>query len=144
MPIVRWRYRPDWRDPWELLHRDFDRFFYPFSGDESSSRVRASEFPVDVFEDKDHVFVEAELPGFRKDEVSAEIEEGVLHIKAEHKTAEQGTEGARKRKPDRLERTLNLPATVEPNQVDARMEDGILKLVFNKTERAKQQLIQIR
>jgi HSP20 family protein len=40
---------------------------------------------VDVREDVDHIYVEAELPGFAKDDVNVTLENQTLTISAERK-----------------------------------------------------------
>jgi len=72
------------REPLDALGREFDRMLHRFSGSgEVPSQL--APYAVDVHEDADHFFLEAELPGFTKDEVDITLEEGVLTIRAERK-----------------------------------------------------------
>ena len=62
--------------PWGL-----DSFFEPFlpsCGDD----IRVGAYPVDIHEGKDHLYVEAELPGFSKDEINVTLEDFILTIEA--------------------------------------------------------------
>jgi len=40
-------------------------------------------YPVDIHEDDGHYYVEAELPGFKRDDISVSLEKGVLTISVE-------------------------------------------------------------
>jgi HSP20 family protein len=42
-------------------------------------------YGVDIREDEDHIFVDADLPGFRKEEIDIALENGMLTITAEHR-----------------------------------------------------------
>ena len=143
MAVTRWKYRPERRDPFELMRREFDRHFGPWSEDEGYSAEM--ECPVDLREEGDYFYVEAELPGFRRDQVKVNIEDGTLYIHAERETPERkGTTYLNERRYYRVERQITLPATVDPSDVEARMEDGVLQMKIKKSVKARQQLIQIR
>lgn len=78
-------------DPTEIVQHDFDRMIRRFlggalAGDGDDGPLAAmSGFGVDIREDENHIYIEADLPGFRKDEVTITLEENVLTIVAEHR-----------------------------------------------------------
>ena len=83
-------------DPLELAQREFDGMLGRLVGGRFfDGGSNAAVFPVDVREDADHVYVEAELPGFKKEEVNVDLENGMLTVSAEHKTETQ-EKGAKK------------------------------------------------
>src|SRR5438034_10882686 len=79
-------------DPFESVQRDFENVLGRWIG----SRDLESGFApycVDVREDADHIYVDAELPGFQKDEVDLTLENQMLTISAEKNT--EKTDGKR-------------------------------------------------
>src|SRR5438105_4293779 len=77
-------------EPYESWQREFDtalnRFF---GGREGDGGTYLALYGVDVREDADHIYVEAELPGFRKDDVDITLENNTLTISAERSIEEQ-------------------------------------------------------
>ena len=61
-------------DPWDQMER-------AFFGDGSWGRG-LSEFKTDIQDKGDSYLLEADLPGFKKDEVTLELKDGVLPIQA--------------------------------------------------------------
>src|SRR3954467_13933627 len=97
------------------IQRDFDTLVSRlFNGRESSG---LAPYGVDVREDADHIYVEAELPGFSKDDVDITLENQTLTItaerKAEQKRQENGGYLLRERRYNRFQRSFNLPPTVD-------------------------------
>src|SRR6187402_3535442 len=95
-------------------------------------------YAVDVREDGDHIYVEAELPGFKKDEVDVTLENQTLTISAERNEARDG-DGAnkgehllRERRYTRFLRSFTLPPTVNEQSVNAKLADGVLTITLNK------------
>src|SRR5437764_1421933 len=71
-------------DPVEAFHREFDTALGRFFGGDGGT-TRWAPFGVDVREDADHIYVEAELPGFKKDDIDITLENQTLTISAERK-----------------------------------------------------------
>jgi HSP20 family protein len=74
-------------DPFELAQREFDSLLRNVYGGGRSAGgdggTGLAPYGVDVREDADHIYVEAELPGFRKEDVDITIENQTLTITAE-------------------------------------------------------------
>ena len=68
----------------------FDNFQKKFFND---SNAKLPAFRTDIRDQGDKFLLEAELPGFQKEEISLELKEGILTIRAEHKESEAGQEG---------------------------------------------------
>ena len=62
-------------DPYDLMNREFGRMLRNFWGAEVPASL--APYAVDVHEDADHIFVEAEMPGFTKDDIEVTLEDGV-------------------------------------------------------------------
>src|SRR5947209_4250478 len=82
--------RNEYVHPMETLDREFGRVLSRLWGS-NNAEVPSSLAPyaVDVHEDADHFYVDAELPGFTKDDVDITLEDGVLTIRAERKQETQ-------------------------------------------------------
>jgi len=131
--------------PFEAAGRDFDTLVNRlFNGRDS---VPFAPYAVDVREDDDHIYVEADLPGFVKDDVDITLENSTLTISAEHK-AEQKSEKAgeyllNERRYTRFLRSFTLPPTVDEGSVQANLKDGVLTITLNKREETKPRKIKV-
>ncbi len=150
--LTRWQ-RPElatW--PWvgrlTDLHQEIDRLFgSPFGELARTSQLLSGWTPaLDVYEDKDNLYVKAELPGMKKEEIELSLHEGTLSISGERKE-ERKHEGAdvcrAERFFGRFQRTVTLPAPVASEKVKAQYKDGILTVTLPKTEEAKPKHIDV-
>jgi HSP20 family protein len=139
-------------DPMDLIGREFDgvlnRFFS--GGDATNGGSRANwmaPYGVDIREDQDHLYVEADLPGFKKDEVDITLENQTLTISAEHRTEateeKKGDWLLNERRYARFLRSFTLPPTVDESKVDAKLTDGVLRITLDKREETKPRKIQV-
>jgi HSP20 family protein len=142
-------------NPMEMLDREFNRMLGRFWGGASEVPATLAPYAVDVYEDGDHFYVEAELPGFTKEEVDITLEDGVLTLRAEHKAEIKqgmvtggGAAGSRQplhieRRWNRFERSFTLPTAVNENSVRAELDGGLLTITLDKREEVKPRKIQI-
>lgn len=71
-------------DPLEVAQREFDHMLGRWFGTRAAEGgASLAPYGVDVREDNDHIYVEAELPGFRKEDVDITLEHQTLTIVAE-------------------------------------------------------------
>ena len=108
--------------------------------------ARDGRFPVDLYEDKDTVTVQAELPGLKKEDINISLEDGFLTISGERKQ-EQKVEGAESYRTERFvgifQRTVTLPSEVDAEKIKASYTDGILTVTLPKSEKSKPKQIPI-
>lgn len=136
-----------WSDPTDLVQREFDRMLNRFVGSEPTETL--AQYPVDISEDENHIFVDAEMPGFSKDEVDVTLEAGVLTITGERKS-EQESDKERpqrhlsERRFTRVQRSFTMPTSVDESKVDATLSDGVLHLKLHKREEVKPRKIAIK
>jgi HSP20 family protein len=135
-------------DPFQLAQREFDRMIGSYFGGGRGEQEVNAPYCVDVLEDADHVYVEAELPGFTKKDIDITMENQTLTITAERK--EQRKEGEkdgdyllRERRYHRFQRSFMLPQTVDEQNVQAKLDEGVLKITLNKKEESKPRKIQV-
>lgn len=137
-------------DPLDLVSREVGSAFNRLFNRELFEGVGAmAPYAVDVREDADHIYVEAELPGFKKNEVDVTLENATLTITAERAEEkkedgkEQGEYLLRERRHVRFSRSFNLPPTVDESKVDAKLADGVLRITLNKREETKPRKINV-
>lgn len=133
-------------DPFEALHREFDGVLNRLVGGQADG-TRWAPYAVDVREDADHIYVDAELPGYQKDEIDITLENQTLTISAERKPMppeqQKGEFLLNERRYTRFLRSFTLPPTVDERQVDAKLADGVLAIILNKREESKPRKIQV-
>jgi HSP20 family protein len=103
--------------------------------------------PVDITEGEDHYLVSAELPGVRKDDITVELQEGVLSIRGEKKSEREETQEKGRwleRSFGTFSRSFTLPSDANSERVDARFEDGVLRLRIDKKPEAKPKTIAVK
>lgn len=101
---------------------------------------------VDISETDDSYIVEAAVPGLRPEDLEVTVENGVLTIKGE---VRQETE-EKKRNFHRVERrfgsfarSLALPNQVRSDEIQATLNNGVLRLEIPKAEEVKPRKINI-
>ena len=134
-------------DPFEQMQRDLDTVFGRLMQQRDGGNANFAPYGVDIREDADHIYVEAELPGFKKDEVDITLENQVLTISAERKTENQqegkGEWLLNERRYSRFLRSFSLPPTVDESTCDAKLSDGVLTITLNKREETKPRKIKV-
>ena len=128
-----------------------DRFFNDWfgeSGNWGEGRTGFSfQLPLDVSENDDAFIVCASLPGIKPEDLDISVQNNMLTIRGETKQ-EEARQGERwhlqERRFGQFQRTIALPNNVDPNQVGAQFEDGVLKLTLPKTEEAKPRKISVK
>jgi HSP20 family protein len=154
MALIRWQ-RPEtarWVPFRQLstLRNEIDRLFEePFSAlTEAMQPFMSGWSPaLDVFEDKDNLFVKAELPGMKKEDIEISIHDDVLTLSGERTDEQKHHEGEIHRSErfvGKFQRTLTLPTAVDVDKVKASYKDGILTVTLPKSEAAKPKQIQVK
>jgi HSP20 family protein len=101
---------------------------------------------LDVFQDKDHVYVKCELPGMKKEDIHISLHENTLTISGERKQEQEVKEGDGYRSErffGRFHRSVTLPVPAQPDNVKAQYKEGILTVTLAKAEEAKPKQIEV-
>jgi len=135
-------------DPFEAVNREFNSMLGRYIGSQQDGGSRLAPYGVDVREDADHIYVEAELPGFRKDDVDITLENSTLTISAQrgenHENSDKGGDWLlRERRYSKFLRSFTLPPTVDDQSVNAKLTDGVLTVTLNKREETKPRKISV-
>lgn len=102
-----------------------------------------SGLPLSVWQDDANVYVEADMPGFKSDQIEISIQDRSLMIGGERKAERQG-DGFDNRLYGRFEQKVLLPIEVQSAQAEARFDCGVLKLTLPKSEAAKPRKIAVK
>jgi HSP20 family protein len=136
------RGRREFASPLGMLGRmmeDMDRIFgdfgfgrsqmlSPFRGGFTESMWSPN---VEVMEKEGKLFVRADLPGLKPEDVNVNVENDVLTLRGERRNEhEEEKEGLYhcERSYGRFERSIGLPSGIDPNSIDARFENGVLEI----------------
>lgn len=95
---------------------------------------------VDLVERDDAFELRAELPGLDETNVEVEIANGVLTIKGERQADEdEETEDfqVRERRFGWVERAIGIPETADPDKIEARLKNGVLRITLPKAAEAQ-------
>jgi HSP20 family protein len=123
----------------EAFDRDIDRLF---------SRTSSAGFPpVNVFVGEGDVIVTSEIPGIEPNDIDLSVAGEILTLKGARKPLElkEGeTWHRRERGYGNFVRTVRLPYTVDGSKVEAKYENGILKVTLPRAEADKPRKISVR
>jgi HSP20 family protein len=160
-PMARWQpFDPVWsslkqleQEMGRLLGRWTDQPAYTGSYGGAGSYASPSSYAVPTFpalnlwEDGDNIFLSAELPGLSLEDLEIYVTGNTqLTIKGERRFTppERAIRHRQERGFGKFTRVLTLPFAVNADNVEARLENGILNLKLAKHESAKPRKIPVR
>lgn len=91
-------------------------------------------FKTDIRETENAYILEADLPGFAKEDIRAEVKNGHLTITAEHKSEQNGEDGnyiRKERTYGSFVRSFDLEG-INSDEISASYKDGVLSLTLPK------------
>ncbi len=116
----------------------FNDFFSPFvTNDKPVGWQQSPSLKVDIYEKDNAIFINADLPGINKEDISVDIKGKVLTIGGERKSDEEIKEEhcyRRERSYGSFQRVFTLPFEVSEDMVKASYNNGVLKLEIPKPE----------
>lgn len=140
MAVIRWYDYPEYGRPlgtFEKLQREMNRLMSDFTT-QRSTRTQAGVFPlVNISEDQEKLYVVAELPGMKPEDVEISVEGETLTFRGEKKTAEVGESvnyHRQEREFGRFRRIITLPARIDPDAVSAVFKHGVLEITLSKAK----------
>ncbi len=140
---------PATRDEFDLLRDEINRLF-DFDYEGSGLFDRRVSPPIDVVEGNDDFVIICDLPGVKSKDLDISVANNVLTIKGEKKiddgkNEKEGTKYYRRECwSGTFQRTLSLPESVDNNNVDASMKDGVLTITVGKREEVKPRKISVK
>ena len=122
----------------DLFERMAQSFQEMFEEDFTPSLSRQMQsFRADVKETNDAYIVQADLPGFKKEDITVDLENNYLTIRAERHDAEEEKEGDRIIRSERHYGSFTrrfYVNEIDENAVEASLKDGVLTIELPKKE----------
>jgi HSP20 family protein len=144
------RWSPLSNPVWNQLHDlqgEVNRLFDQW-GDRGRHFLGLASFPaINLREDDDALYLQAELPGMEMKDLEIYVTGHTqLSLKGERKspTLEKATLHRQERGHGTFVRSLTLPVAVDEDKIEARFENGLLKIRMPKHETAKPRKIEIK
>jgi len=149
MAIIRYPSMFGYSRPFDELARmrtDMDRIFSEIMG-KGSTAVSSGVFPaVNVRSEGDKIFVQAELPGVKSEDLDISVEGNTLTLRGERKpdTVENVNYHRRERRSGKFHKAISLPDEINLEGVSANYSNGVLRLTLPKAEHAKPRKITVK
>ena len=109
---------------------------------------RVGVYPlVNISEDRDHIFVRAELPGIQASDLEITLQDNNLILRGERKIAAEDKQvnyHRRERESGFFRRIIPLPGAVQGDKVEASCKDGILTIKMAKPVEVKPRKITVK
>jgi HSP20 family protein len=143
MRIIRYQHprslapRATYANPWASFEDEIDRVLNAtFSSMLADTEAGASLLHprADLYEDKDHFYLRAELPGLKKEDIRVELGDGVLTVAGTRKGF--GADGQAESTSE-FSRSVSVPTRVQEDKINASYEDGMLTVTLPKAEEVK-------
>lgn len=129
-------------DPFALLRRASDALDrMAFAGPEAVFP------PVNVWQNDEAAAIMAEVPGVGPQDIEITVKENVLILAGERRAPELPEQAEwlrRERAYGRFTRVIRLPFRADPDQVDARFADGVLRIAVRRPEADRPRRIAIK
>jgi HSP20 family protein len=132
--------------PLMRLQDEMNRLFENFFDDVPAQRGYAAGYPgINLWEDGDSAYVEAELPGMSMEDIEVYVTGDQLTINGQRNIADQpgASYHRRERANGRFSRTMTLPWQIDADKVQAKLVDGVLTVTLPKAESAKPKKVKL-
>jgi HSP20 family protein len=143
LQVMRNTDRQGW-NPFRELDDFHERMSKLLESSVSDGQVTSWVPAVDIEETDDAFLVEAELPGVKRDDVTVELQNNELMIHGEVKERERtGILRRRTRRTGQFDYRVVLPGEVDADNVEANLQEGVLRVKVHKMEHARPRRISI-
>jgi HSP20 family protein len=146
--LTRWepvRELSSLQDRLNRMNRLFRESFSPDSPEEALTTTSFAP-PVDIYEDEHTISLRMEVPGIDEKDIDVRIEGSTLTVHGERRfEKEEKEENYRRieRQYGSFTRSFTLPSSVDPTQVSAHYDKGVLKVNLAKKAEAKPKQIKV-
>ncbi|MFP4107583.1 MAG: Hsp20/alpha crystallin family protein [Desulfonatronovibrio sp.] len=124
------------------LPTNLDRFFDEAWRPSVISQRRNAYPPVNISEDTRNIYVFSEIPGVDIKDVDITLSDGSLVIKGSRKHG-TGYYYRQERPAGLFQRVVSMNVPINPDEVKAKMKDGVLEIVIPKADEAMPKKISI-
>jgi HSP20 family protein len=123
----------------DRIDRMFDDFSLGFAMPRAMGAVGEMVPSIDIHEKDGKVVVSAELPGVEEKDIGISADDDMLTISGEKRSEmEESKEGSYRseRSFGRFSRSVRLPFMIDPQKVEARFQNGVLRLTIERPAEA--------
>ena len=131
-------------NPLSMLQRQMNSLMEDFMSGFGFQPLGSKGFTprINVAEDRENIFVAAELPGLSQDDVEVTLTREALTIRGEKKEEYEEKDGKSSHYAERsygyFERVIPLNCEVNEDRVDAEFKNGVLKIKLGKSAAAQE------
>ncbi len=129
----------------DRVNRIFRESYSPEGSDEALTTANFAP-PVDVYEDEHSITLKLEVPGVDEKAIDVSIENNTLTVRGE-RTLEKEEKAENFQRVERqygsFTRSFTVPNSVDPDQVTAHYDKGVLKISLAKKAEAKPKQIKV-
>ena len=133
------------QDRMNRMNRLFRESYRP-EGPEEALTTTTLAPPVDIYEDEHNIALKLEVPGIDEKDMDVRIEGNTLTVHGERKIEkDEKEENFRRveRQYGSFTRSFTLPSSVDPGQVSANYDNGVLKIKLAKKAEAKPKQVRV-
>jgi HSP20 family protein len=133
------------QDRMNRMNRLFRESYSP-EGPEEALTTTTLAPPVDIYEDEHNIVLKIDVPGIDERDIDVRIQNSTLTVHGERKIEkEEKEENFRRveRQYGSFTRSFTLPSSVDPGQVSAHCDKGVLKINLAKRVEAKPTQIKV-
>ena len=125
------------------MHREMNELLNAFG---PTAPISGFAPAMNVWENETDYFVEAELPGFKMEDIEISVLGDEVTIKAQRTAAvvENATYLRKERQHGAFTRTFTLPSAVQVDKVEASLTDGVLLVTLPKTPEVQPRKISVK
>jgi HSP20 family protein len=145
MFTTRWHPFVDFQSDINRVRDEMDRLFGRYTG--RRFPLAPSSYPLlNISEDDDRVYVEAELPGMEMDDLEILVHGSQLSIKGQRPqpSSEDKTWHRQERGYGKFTRMIELPFELDQAEVEAELKNGVLTITLPKREESKPRRIEVK
>ena len=143
--LTRWEPFREFSTMQDRMNRLLRESYSP-EGPEEALTTTSFAPPVDIYEDEHNITLKIEVPGIDEKDIDVRIENNTLTVHGERKfEKEEKEENFRRveRQYGGFTRSFTLPSSVDPGQVSADYDKGVLKINLAKKAEAKPKQIKV-
>ena len=143
--LTRWDPFREFSTLQDRMNRLFRESYSP-EGPEEALTTTSFAPPVDIYEDEHNITLKLEVPGIDEKDIDVRIEGNTLTVHGERNIEkEEKEENFRRiqRHYGSFPRSFTLPSSVDPGQVSAHYDKGVLKINLAKKAEAKPKQIKV-
>ena len=131
-------YLPDMFDDFDVFDRDFFGRKNPLFGHHEKELMK-----TDIRDRKDHYEMLVDLPGFKKEDIQIQMNDGYLTINAEkgldkEENGEDGSVIRQERYAGSLSRSFYIGEDIDQKDIHAKLDGGVLEITVPKKEEQKE------